>query len=65
MLKIILWVGAVVFGYLAWTAGDLRETTGDIAYLKQAIGWGVASLACVVVSVTAGRATKTKAKTRG
>jgi hypothetical protein len=51
MLKLILWVGAIVFGYLAWKAGDLHERTGDIAYLKQAIGWGIASLACVVVAV--------------
>jgi hypothetical protein len=54
MWKIILWVGAVIFGYLAWKSGDLNERTGDIAYLKEAIGWGIASLACVVVAVNIG-----------
>lgn len=61
MVKILLWVGALVFGFLAWQAGALNESTGDVAYMKQAIGWGVAALLCVGVALFAPVAAKTKA----
>jgi hypothetical protein len=51
MLKFFLWLGAVVFAYFAWKSGSMHERTGDIAYMKEAIGWGVACLVCVVVAV--------------
>lgn len=62
MFKLILWIGAVVLGYMAWKSGDMREQTGDIAYLKQAIGWGIASLACVGIAVYGKSGSKKKAK---
>ena len=63
-MKFMLWVAAVVFGYLAWKAGEMREVTGDIALFRQAIGWGIAALACVTVAVTRTATKKKKAKAR-
>lgn len=51
MLKFFLWLGAGVFAYFAWKSGDLNERTGDIAYMKEAIGWGIACLVCVIVAL--------------
>jgi hypothetical protein len=62
MFKFLLWVGAVVFGYLAYKSGDMRVDTGDLAYLKQAIFWGIAALVCLAFAVRTGSKTKQKAK---
>jgi hypothetical protein len=51
MIKVLLWLGAMVLGYMAWKSGDLHEKTGDVAYLKEALAWGGACLVCVGIAV--------------
>lgn len=59
-MKLTLWVVAIAFGYLAWTASTLHV-------LNQAIGWGIASVACVLIAVSRkpGKAAKKKKVSAG
>jgi hypothetical protein len=63
-MKSVLWILAGVFAYLAWKSGDLHEKSGDFAYLREAIGWGIVSIALVAVNlfVKVGGKQKTKAR---
>lgn len=62
MVKVILWIGAIVLGFMAWQSGLLHEQTGDMAYLKQAIGWGIGTLACVTVALNISGSSKSGKK---